>query len=559
MRFTEFRKFNDRLKATTGVHAKEQVVAEMLNACEDTAERILAAMLLVGRLTHTVEDLTTGIKEAFIAKDLGLEGRQSLEDIAAVAIQRAETGEANPTLQNVWDHLRNYLEAPERTNAAKSALVSSLMFGFARTKEDVPLLLQIACEKVSNGVKDLTVLYGLGGRKGLAEREELARAYAFNPDLAAWVYALDNPDSPNARLIMEGQAIPGIPLKPQLCDRVDDIALVLAKHGGSTLVQRKLDGQRLHIHIWQPPAGVPQVRLFGRDLRNVTEDYPEIAVAVLPLASTVQKAILDGELVALGKDGEVAPFDLLQKRLGRKTGRDAIQVGVVLYDVLLWDGCDMGSLTYQARLDHMERELEARNLLKPDGRLRIIETELCWSADDLRQRLQDAYEQGEEGLVCKRPESLIIPGARTPDWIKLKPDYMEEAEFGDSFDLVVIGYQKGRGKRHGRIGALWVAVRSDAGLLPVCKVGTGLTDEHLSWLQHRLQPLSGIPDGIGGKGIPPPIDRWVEPEVVVEVRAAQVTRIDKWGGFSLRFPRLMRIRQDKGAGEATHISEVMLP
>ena len=110
--------------------------------------------------------------------------------------------------------------------------------------------------------------------------------------------------------------------------------------------------------------------------------------------------------------------------------------------------------------------------------VKVIETKRVLLTSALERLLAEAHEAGEEGLVCKNPLSLPAPGMRNKDWVKCKMDY---GEFGDSFDVVVMGYNHGRGRRHGTVGALWVGVPfNDFGdLMPLCKVGTGLTDEDL--------------------------------------------------------------------------------
>lgn len=538
MRFAQFRQFNDHLKGTTGVYERESILLDLFKQCDDHDERAIAAYLLTGKIGSVKEDLTTGIKEAFIAKDLGLEGRQSLEDIAKVAVERGEAGEANPSLTQVWDDLRAYALVPDRSNAAKSAAVNRFLFGYAKSKDDIPLLLQILAQKVNNGIQDVSLLYAWYGVKNRGDRERWSRAFSLRPDIGFWVTNSLQPESV--------QAEPGIPLEPQLCGRVDRIEQVLEEHGGSTLAQVKLDGQRIHIHMWKQ-GGIRQVRLFSRALKDVTEDYPEVigAVTSIPFESRV---ILDGELVAIAADNSVLPFAELQKRFGRKTKRDLVNVGVILYDVLLWDDVPVANWEYGLRHNYLMAQFKDPST----GTIRVLDAVMVTDPEKLREYLFALYEDGMEGLVCKDPASLPAPGARTKAWVKLKPDYMEDAAFGDTYDLVVIGYTKGRGKRHGRIGALWVAIRDVNGFIPVCKVGTGLSDEDVDWFTANLKRIEAprLPHDFDE------IDIFVEPEHVIEVRAARRTKIDRWAGFSLLFPRFVRRREDKTPTQATTTAEI---
>lgn len=564
MRFTELRKQNDKLRRMTGVHEREQVLRDLFKACSDTAERVHAAMFLTGRLSPPTEGLTTGIKEAFIAKDLGLDGRQSLESIGEAAMARCETGRNVYDLGDVWAIFRSYLEDSGRSHQDKSQIISIVLFEMAEEKEDVPFLLQILCEKVNNGIDDKIIIYALAGRKHGAQKEgpipqsyrdQLSRAFALNPSLGEWIWALDNPQEETAKALLAGRVSPGVAFEPQLCARVDDIAKVLLEHKGMTLVQPKLDGQRVHIHVWANHRGGHSVKVFSRALKDVTEDYPEVVEAARGLRVR-QHAILDGELVALDAQGGVAPFSVLQRRLGRQQNKEAVRIGVVLYDLLLWDDVPMYSTPYSARLSMLGKLVAGSAVLRP------VEHQYCASVAELQAMMMQAYEEGEEGLVCKDPDSFPEPGARNKAWIKLKPDYMKDA-FQDTYDLAVIGYTKGRGRRYGKIGALWVGIlhRPEGVFVPVCKVGTGLKERDLDEFQKRLTPHHERPKVVAySTDEPPEVDVWVIPDTVIEVGATGgMTKIDKWAGFSLRFPYFVRVRDDKTPDMATSTDEVQAP
>lgn len=583
MKFTQLRQFNDRLRQTSGLYEREQIIRDLMYLCQDSGERVQAAMMLMGRLSLPQEGLTTGIKEAFVAKDLGLDGRQSLEALGEIAMKRCETTEDNYEVGDIWAIFRSYLEEAGRSHEDKSRIISLVLFDLAETKEDVPFLLQILCEKVNSGVDDKLILYALAGRvrpgtvteEGpipASEREKLSRAFAANPSIGEWIWALDHPDEPSSRKLMAGRVVAGTPLDPQLCERVNDVAKVLVEHRGVTIAQPKLDGKRVQIHVWKE-RGKVQVRIFSRTLHDATENYPELVETAKALP-VEQHAILDGELVALTVDGAVAPFSMLQRRLGRVKNKEAFRIGVVLYDLLLWGDLPLEAAPYDQRLAFLDEKVGST------GRFRIIESKRIDSTDVLRDEMFQAAENGEEGLVCKAPWSLPDPGARTKDWIKLKPDYMEQEGLQDTYDFLVIGYRKGRGRRHGKIGSLWVAIRdanapacpdmecihSEDGqgpclsFLPVCRVGTGLKDADLAALQELLVPVDSLTPNVNDGGVVPDVDVWVLPQVVIEMGATGgMTRIDKWAGFSLRFPYFIRVRDDKAPKDVTSTAEVKVP
>lgn len=546
MMLSEFVQRNAELSKVRG-HAKENLIRDLLEECLDTDERVIAAMFLCGRLAYVHESYTTGIKETFIANDLALEGMNSHEAMEPFILQRAAKMPSKFSITQVWEILRIYVESDERTKFRKSRLITSCMQTLAGAPEDAVFLLRLLTGKMGNGADEKTILHAVWGPNH--DREKFSRLYAFNPDIAAWVGSRDRPDHSDEReALFRGMATPGVPMEPQLCARVKNLETVLEAHTQS-LVQTKLDGMRVHIHLRRTKMGrdwVRQVQFFSREQKDITNDYPEL-FKQFGKVDYLADCILDGELVALAQDGSVAPFSRLQKRLGRKTGRSAYQVGIVLYDVLLYDDFAIMRMTYEARLKILKS-------LRFGPNVRVIESKLVGNVETLHAMLLEAHEAGEEGLVCKDPLSLPSPGMRSIDWVKAKADYMDSTEFGDSYDLIVVGYNRGKGRRHGTVGALWVAARGETGLEVLCKVGTGFKDEDLEWFRTKLEPIGPMgmmPFHFNNSGIEVPVNV----DLVVEVKAAQVSQDEK-GAYSLRFPRFIRVREDKEPRNATTMKEI---
>lgn len=530
MKFTEYREHADVIAGLTG-RAKEKAVADLLQMADDIDERVCMAMMLTGKLAHVHEQFTTGIKETFIANDLALDGMNSHEAMEPTILSRAHCS-ANRSVMYVWDILRTYLEREVRTKDAKSQIITDCLHDLPGEPQDAVFLLRLLTGKMGNGVDEKTVLYATHPNE---DRKKLARLWGFNPNLGAWVAAAEIPSE--LETLMQGLATPGVPMEPQLCARVKTLDEIIKLHG-ATLVQRKEDGMRCMVHL-QRQGGMRTIQFFTREQKEVTNDYPELFGQFGAFRFNGQ-AILDGELVALAPDGSVAPFSRLQKRLGRKTGRSAYKVGIVLYDLLCYDDADILNMTYEIRLRMLQGFKFGENV-------KVIETKRVLLTSALEKLLLEAHEAGEEGLVCKNPLSLPAPGMRNKDWVKCKGDYMDSTEFGDSYDLVVVGYNHGKGRRHGTVGALWCAAVNDfGGLDTLCKVGTGFTDEDLSWFKENLQVVAETD---------PDMDVCVVPKVI-EVKAAQVSRNES-GDYSLRHPRFIRVRQDKEPRSATTMKEIM--
>lgn len=302
----------------------------------------------------------------------------------------------------------------------------------------------------------------------------------------------------------------------------------------------KYDGIRSQAHVREGNA-----RLFSRRLNDVTESYPEIRDA---LASIRRDAILDGEIVAM-RDGRVLPFRFLQARLQRKMLDDSllreVPIAYVVFDVL--------ALGDELLLDEtlaVRRERLA-DLFEPSARLVLAPfmTEDESAAADVNARFEAARERGNEGLMLKRADAPYAPGRRGKWWLKLKREL-------STLDVVVVAVEWGHGKRANVLSDYTFAVRGDDGALAtIGKAYSGLTDVEIAeltpwFLEHRL------PDGerrakARAWEIP------VEPKVVIEVAFDVIQESDLHeSGFSLRFPRIARVRDDKPPEEIDTIERV---
>lgn len=308
----------------------------------------------------------------------------------------------------------------------------------------------------------------------------------------------------------------------------------------SWVFEDKYDGIRVQAHV---RAG--RARLFSRRLNDVTASYPEVAGA---LASLAQDAILDGEIVAM-RDGRVLPFRSLQARLQRKTIDDSLRqevpIAYVVFDVL--------AIGDELLIDEPLTARRGRlpDLFAPSEHLVhapfASESELA--AADVNVRFAAARDRGNEGLMLKRADSPYAPGRRGKWWLKLKREL-------STLDVVVVAVEWGNGKRANVLSDYTFAVRADDGEpLTIGKAYSGLTDAEIAeltpwFLAHRL-PQSAQRSKARAHEIP------VEPKVVLEVAFDVIQESDLHeSGFSLRFPRIVRIRDDKPPEEIDTLDRV---
>ena len=256
----------------------------------------------------------------------------------------------------------------------------------------------------------------------------------------------------------------------------------------------------------------PEVALFSRTGKDMTQTYPEVADALA--AADLADTVLDGEIVALGPGGAPS-FSLLQQGKG--------PMKYLVFDVLSHEGEGLKNETYEERRELLE-ELD----LDDGDTIRV--------PDAFEGSLEDAFAASKdlklEGVVAKRRDSRYRSGTRSSSWIKIKHQRMQEA--------VIVGWRSGKGNRSGGIGSLLLALPEGKGWRYIGRVGTGFSGKVLDDLHERLAPLERKT---------PPVDvpreivrdaRWVTPKLVGEVLYGEWT-----SEGHLRHPVWRGLRPDK--------------
>ena len=330
-------------------------------------------------------------------------------------------------------------------------------------------------------------------------------------------------------------------VEPMLASPAEDAAAILARMGPTVWVEDKYDGVRVQLHR----AG-DVVRLFSRDLKDVTGQFPEIAAAA---AGLDWDGILDGEVLAFA-DGTVLPFLRLQARLGRTAPAAAVLAAVpvayVAFDVLAL-GARGGPVSSLLDAPLSERRSRLEELALPDvragGRFALSHLVSADSVGALEREFAAARSRRNEGLMVKDPGSPYTPGRRGLGWLKMKKALA-------TLDCVVVGVEVGHGKRHGVLSDYTFAVRDEARgtLVTIGKAYSGLTDAELAemtaWFTEHTISVHGR-------------YRVVEPEIVIEVAFDVIQRSPRHrSGFALRFPRIARLRRDKRPDVADTLATV---
>ena len=378
-------------------------------------------------------------------------------------------------------------------------------------------------------IKIITGDLRIGLKEGLVE-EALAAAFARPTEAIREANMLSGDLAATARAAREG-TLEKLELKTfnpihfMLASPEPTAEAVVERLGDPIWVEEKYDGIRCQVH-----KEGERVEFYSRELRRITGQFPDLAARVKKMPANF---IADGELLAW-QNGRALPFAELQKRLGRKGGDDfflgaEIPVSLSLFDLLGLEGHSVLKLPLRER----RARLDALPLVSGVERapLQMVSGPAAVEAAFLQSR-----QRGNEGLMAKDPASIYLPGRRGLAWVKLKKAYA-------TLDVVVVGVEWGHGKRRNVLSDYTFAVRDEptGRLLPVGKAYSGLTDVEIAhYTEHFLQ------NTLEEKGR----YRLVQPDVVLEVAFDTIQRSERHAsGYALRFPRILRIRDDKPVAE----------
>ncbi len=409
------------------------------------------------------------------------------------------------------------------------------------------------------GVGEATILDALaivyGG--GAHARPVVERAYNLRADLGEIAVLLASKGIESIKTITPEV---GVPIRPMLAERLSSPVEILKKTGGKALAEYKYDGERAQIH-----KKGDEIIIFSRRLENITHMYPDVQEYARN-GIKAKEAIVEGEIVAYDPDtGELKPFQELMHRRRKHDIHIAMKeypVKVFLFELLYADGVDYTNKPLP------ERRKALVEIVVPSDTWRIAHYIITDDPQELEEFFLKAIEEGAEGLVVKAIHTSAVyqAGARGWLWIKYKRDY--KSEMIDTVDLVVVGAFYGRGRRAGKYGALLMAAydpETDT-FKSVCKVGSGFTDEDLDRMPEMFQNL--VLDHKHPRVVSKiDADVWFVPEKVAEIIGAELTlsplhtccmdKVKQGVGISIRFPRFIRWRDDKGPEDATTEKELI--
>ncbi len=334
---------------------------------------------------------------------------------------------------------------------------------------------------------------------------------------------------------------PGKPVRVMLFPKAANIEDAFKIVGSPAAFEYKYDGFRVMIN--KEKGG--RVKVFTRRLEEVTAQFPEI-VEYIESHVNGDSFMLDAEAVGFdAKTKKYSEFQAISQRIKRKYGieemKNSLPIELVVFDIIYYNGDSLIGKPFKERralIDRIVREEKFKIILAKQ----IITDD----ASKVEVFYEKALNDNQEGLMGKNLNAPYKPGARIGHAVKLKPEDKD-------FDLVIIGAEWGTGKRAGWLTSFDVACRNDGELLEIGKVSTGLkekVEEGLSF-KEMTDMLEKLVVEFDGKHIK------VKPEIVVTVKYQDIQKSPTYSsGYALRFPRITRLREDRGVDDIATVEEV---
>lgn len=557
MKFSFLAAYLQKLEATSSRNEITQILAELFTK-SDSSEIDEVVYLLLGKLAPNYQGVIFSMADKMMLRTISLaynldlikviEAYKAKGDLGDVAEKLSKNIEKNLTVKEVFAMLIDIASdsgkgSQERKVRKLADLLENVSSLSARYIARIPV------EKLRIGFSNMTILdalsFMLKGDK--TARKEIETAFNVFVDIGKIAKIIKEKGLAGIKKILPE---PGVPIRPSLAERLPSAEKILEKVGPEVIVEPKYDGFRAQVHI-----NNGQVNIFSRNLERTTSMFPDLVAAVKKIK--VKSAIFDGEAIGYDpKNNKFLPFQETVQRK-RKHGVEAaskkLPLRLFIFDILYKDGRSLLNLPFSERRKILE-SLKIKN-----SRVEITRQNIVTDPNEIRDLISKYLREGLEGALIKKIDAPYKAGARGYHWVKYKKTTVEGV--ADTIDCLVMGVYKGKGKRASfGTGAFLAGVYDSkgGGFKTVSKIGTGLTDEQWRELDRRTKKIATREQSkefVVEKNLYP--DLWVKPSLVVEILADEITRSPLHSaGLALRFPRLIRFRDEKNPEDVTNIKEL---
>jgi DNA ligase-1 len=548
MYFEELVAIFDALSSYSSRLKKTEIIAEFLKrAPEEDLE--IACTFLTGRIfppwdtreigmagqsiIKVIANITGKTAEEVVASyrdtgHLGITAMKLFEKKAVMSF--AELGDI--TLSELYNVFADMAAAKGPGSSQKKQRLLSSVLSRATPRE--------ACYIVSLVIRTLLT----GSKEGVTE-DAISKAFDVPSEVVRRAWMLTNDIGLAAKIakakglegLMELNIAPMRPVRPMLAQTASDFNEALDAMGGTAAFEVKYDGARLQIH----KVG-DNIKLFSRRMEDLTPALPDVVEEVRESVKA-DSVILDCEAIAVDrKTGKVVPFQNVLNRLRRKYRVKELSAEIPMqlrpFDILYLNGKSQVDAPF-----HLRRETLEKVVIPLDERCQLSNFRILDKVAAVATFFDESINAGHEGLMAKELDADYSPGIRGKKMVKIK-------EALETLDLIVIAAEYGHGRKAGWITSYELAARDEntGRWAPIGKVASGASDEQIKLLTEEIKPTI-----IGERGRV--VD--VEPQIVLEVKFNEIQKSPNYAsGYALRFPRIVRIRDDKGPDDVDTLERV---
>lgn len=553
-------------------------------------------------------------KQSFtLARPKPLKIKGVYESLLKVAMSKGQGSQE--TKQRIVEKLLQDARGAEESRYIVRTLVQNLRIGAVKTTMLIALARAVMYSKPRGAEFSVRPQQDLARLKKdelseiYAHAEEIVKAsHARHPNYNDLIPSLLEIGASEELLVRCGLQM-HIPLRPMLGSITRDLSEMLTKlQGRDFSCEYKYDGQRAQVHCDE--SG--KISIFSRHLEQMTDKYPDLVSLVPQIrGESVSSFILEGEVVAVNREtGELLPFQILANRAKKNVEVGDIRVNVCLFafDLMYLNGEPLLDRPFRERREFLRglfveipnqftwvKSLDATSAdsetvleffksatdVKCEGiMVKVLDntsdpppinpqTEEILSKDIVTAEpyLKFGEEEKTKALTKEKPSrrkpllSTYEPDKRLDSWLKVKKDYTTSSE---TLDLIPVAGWHGQGRKAKWWSPILLAVRNpDSGSLEaVTKCMSGFTDKF--YLANKEKYAEGSTNLISRPSYveyPGEPDVWFEPQEVWEMAFADITLsptyqaaiglVSEERGLSLRFPRFLKVREDKSVDEAS--------
>ena len=575
MEYSHLVELYEKLESTTKRLEKTKILADFLKDCNaKDIDKIL--LLIQGLVFPKYDDRKIGIASKLIVKSLNTATGLTIEEIEKSWKKTGDLGQsANDLIAKKKQHTlfsQDLSVAKVFQNIQKLAsiegegsvdmklkMIAELMTS-AKPKES-KYIVRILLEDLRVGLGEGTIRDAIAWayyeeKYGMIDIENATNLFGKETELVKIreqvqkAYNVTNEYSEIARIIKEDglevlkklELNPLMPVKVMLAQKVKDMTEGLEKVGKPAALEYKYDGFRMLIG-----KKGNEIIIHTRRLENVTKQFPEV-VELIRKNVLAESCVIDGEAVGYDpKTTKYVPFQNISQRIKRKYDIEKlakeIPVELNIFDVLYFNGKSTINEPYTERRKILEKIIKQKLL-----NIRLSEQMVTDKEIEGEKFYKKSLGAGNEGIMLKTLNAPYQPGSRVGFMVKLKP-------IMETLDLVIVAAEWGEGKRSGWLSSFTVAVYDEDTneYLEIGKFGTGVkekSDEGTSFeqLTELLKPHFLRESGR---------EVIIKPEIVLEISFEEIQKSPSYSsGYALRFPRLVRLREDRRPNEASTLSQV---